>query len=266
MELQPVHQAADQVRVVVPVAMLSSISFPDTLGGERTKLVRAELVEKRCNPHGSAWTRPLAHAHIQRMTIPHSFAPARLYMAITVAAFAACGSSTPRTIAHDDAVHIVGEFLVDGSCQVTVDGTPLYSESEKPRTIYLRARALNMAPAGFDMHEIWCAPITAGEPMLPDRPDQRAFFINVYAPSGKLAIAQHYLVMHGLPKSSGSATAIRANVSLFGHNPTARRVAADHLGTTYLAGTAGDVILTRVDSTGVIGTFRALALPELTML
>lgn len=197
-----------------------------------------------------------------------SFAPVPLCVAIAIAAFAACGASTPRTVPRtvpdDGAVHIVGEFLADGSCRVTADGAPLFSESEKPRTVYVRGRALNMAPAGFDMHEIWCAPMTAGEPMLPDQPNERAFFINVYAPAGKLAPAQHYLIIHGLPRTSGSATAIRANLSLFGHSSTART--AKSLGTSYLAGTAGDVTLTQVDSTLVVGTFRALAVPERTML
>lgn len=162
-------------------------------------------------------------------------------------------------------MQITGEFLADGSCRVTVDGTPLYSESEKPRTSYVRGRALNMAPAGYDIHEIWCAPMSAGEPMLPDQPNERAFFINVYAPTGKLAPAQHYLIIHGLPRSSGSATAIRANLSLFGHNSSATTAVEKPLGTTYLAGTAGDVTLTQVDSTRVVGKFRALAVPERTM-
>ncbi|MGI8509076.1 MAG: hypothetical protein ACR2MQ_07100 [Gemmatimonadaceae bacterium] len=198
------------------------------------------------------------------MTITRSFASGSLCGAITIAAFAACGSSVPHVVRQAPTVQITGEFLADGSCRVTVDGTPLFSESEKPRTSYVRGRALNMAPAGFDLHEIWCAPITAGEPMLPDQPNERAFFINVYAPTGKLAPAQHYVIIRGLPRSSGSATAIRANLSLFGHSSTARTPTS--LGTSYLTGTAGDVTLTQVDSTHVVGTFRALALPEVTML
>lgn len=192
------------------------------------------------------------------MTITRLLAPSFILLA------SACACSTPHVVAQEPTVQITGEFLADGSCRVTVNGTPLFSESEKPRTIYLRGRALNMAPAGYDLHEIWCAPITAGEPMLPDQPNERAFFVNVYAPTGKLAPAQHYLIIHGLPRSSGSATAIRANVSLFGHSTTAPT--AESLGTSYLAGTAGDVTLTQVDSTRVVGTFRALAVPEVTML
>ncbi len=158
------------------------------------------------------------------------------------------------------AVRIDGEFLADGSCRVTADGVPLFSEGEKPRTTYLRGRALNMAPSGYEVHEIWCAPMTAGEPMLPAHPNDRAFFINVYPPTGKLAAAQHYVVVRGVPRSSGSATALRANISLFGHDTTAQGP-----GTTYLTGAAGDVVLTQVESARVVGTFRALGVRERSM-
>lgn len=160
-------------------------------------------------------------------------------------------------------VQITGEFLADGSCKVTADGAPLYSDSEKPRTIYLRGRALNMAPAGFEMHEIWCAPPSGSEPMLPDQPNERAFFMNVYAPSGQLAVAQRYIIVRGMPTSSGRATALRANMSLFDPKYSAG-TGASGPATTYLAGAVGDMTLTQVDSTRVVGTFKALGVRERT--
>ncbi len=191
------------------------------------------------------------------------FARVLAIMVFTATVLGACGSSAPYAVVRGITVRIAGEFRPDGTCTVSADSVPIFAESEKPRTIYLRGRALNMAPDGFDVHEIWCAPITAGEPMLPDQPNERAFFINVYAPSGKLAPAQHYMVRRGLP-TSGSAIgpAVRANVLLFGHDTTSR---ASGPGNVYLTGAVGDLNLTQVDSARVVGTFSAIAVPERSM-
>ncbi|MGI8546200.1 MAG: hypothetical protein ACR2M1_02525 [Gemmatimonadaceae bacterium] len=200
-----------------------------------------------------------------RRLFTRSCASAPICITTAVLILLACGSSVPHAVPQEVTVQIQGEFLADGSCRVTADGVPLFPESDRPRTIYLRGRALNMAPSGYDMHEIWCAPVTASEPMLPDKPKERAFFINVYPPTGKLAVAQHYIVVRGIPRSSGSATALRANISLFGHDTTTNGGASQGPGTTYLTGAGGDVTLTQVDSVRVVGTFRALGVRETTM-
>ncbi len=180
-------------------------------------------------------------------------------------AVAACGSAPGHSSASETPVRISGEFVQDGSCRVTVDDVALFGEGEKARTVYRRGRALNMAPAGFDVHEIWCVPASAGEPMLPDAPNERAFFINVYAPSGKLATVQRYVILRGMPTSTGAATGLRANLSLFGHGSSAQ-VNGYGPGVEYLSGAAGDVTLTHVDSALVAGTFRALAVRERSMM
>lgn len=182
-----------------------------------------------------------------------------------IALVAACVSSAPRAIANETAVQITGEFLADGSCHVSANGASLYAESEQPQTIYIRGRALNMAPDGYEVHEIWCALPTSDEPMLPSQPRERAFFVNVYAPTDSLAPARRYVVVRGMPLIDvGGTTAVRANVSLFG-SPTDSGPASA-VGTTYLTGAGGYVTLTHVDSTLVVGTFKVLGVRERSMM
>lgn len=209
-------------------------------------------------------TRP-TDVHIGRMITIRLHASI-LLCTIAFGAFGACGSSTATASAREPTVQVTGAFLADGSCTVSTDGVPLFAPEARARTTYVRGRALNMAPAGFEVHEIWCAPASAGEPLLPDRPDERAFFINVYAPTGKLAPVQRYVIVRGMPTSGGSATAIRANLSLFGHDSAAQGASSNGIGVTYLTGAVGDVTLTHVDSALVVGTFRALAVRERSMM
>lgn len=193
------------------------------------------------------------------MTTIRPSAPTALRVLTAALTLVSCGCAPSASASrHAVPVLIAGEFRADGTCSVTADSVPVFSEGERPRTIYLRNRALNMAPAGLEVHEIWCAPITASEPMLPDQPAERAFFVNVYVPPGRLASAQRYVVRSGIP--SAAAAALGANISLFGLNSD-----STDPGMTYLAGVVGEVVLTSVDSARVVGSARAIALPERTM-
>jgi hypothetical protein len=211
------------------------------------------------------------------MTSPTN--PARLALFCTgiLVAVVACGSSAPRPLKQKQQTHqqrqqaeiaITGEFLPDGTCRVLANNVPVYTGNEHPVTTYVRGRAMNMAPAGYEVHELWCSLADGEEPSIPSEPDARAFFITVYAPAGKLATVQHYTVKQSVPSSrDASDVATRANVALF--DPRYTRTGGDGAPPVmgvYLAGVRGEVILTDVKPDRVTGTFHALTVRERSMM
>lgn len=153
---------------------------------------------------------------------------------------------------------VTGAFLDDGSCRVLVDGVALFTPADTPRTAHIPAAAVNLAPPGYELDEIACAANEAGAgdalQLPPDRGDERALLVTVYAPQGGAARPGRYTVrgaLAGDADTTGIAT--RAGAAVFGaHLPD---VGPGASGIRYLEAREGTVALTRLDSDRVVGTF-----------
>lgn len=170
-------------------------------------------------------------------------------------------SPTPRIRI---AVEVTGEFREDGSCQVFSDGVPVFHAADSAQTTYIRGATLNIAPSGFDAHEVWCGPRSTEQPMPPLDQTERAFVVMLYAPTGKLAEPRSYEVRTGLP--TPETAPYRAGAALFGMSPQMLNDTMPlRIGLLYLAGSRGSVIITRVDVERIVGTFAIGAQRALTM-
>ncbi|HEV2641765.1 MAG TPA: hypothetical protein VGT98_03625 [Candidatus Elarobacter sp.] len=175
---------------------------------------------------------------------------------------AACSAREQPASTSSQAIHITGELLADGSCRASVNGAPVFAATDSARTVSLAGRAVNMAPPGHDMHELWCSPASADEPMIPDSPGDRALLVALYPRAGAPPNAQSYSIVREVPSAGGDAAAASASLSLF---DPAHVTASDHPGIAYLAADSGTVTLTSVDGTHVVGTFSVRATQAWTM-
>lgn len=175
-------------------------------------------------------------------------------MLMAVLATPAIARTQTRASALDRAVHLTGEFRADGTCQVFADSVAVFEPADSAGTTYLRSGTINIAPAGFDAHEIWCEPHTGGQPKAGLLPTDRVFVIMLYAPAGRLAEPRRYEVRLGLP--SRSVAPYRAGAALFGMSPQMINDTIPlHSGAIYMAGNRGTVIITRVDGDLITGRF-----------
>ena len=162
------------------------------------------------------------------------------------------------------AVEVTGEFRADGTCRVFADGVPVFRAVDSAQTTYTRAAVLNVAPPGFDTHEVWCAPRSTEEHMPPLDQTERMFVIMLYAPTGQLAQPRKYEVRAGLP--SPEAAPYRAGAALFGVSPQMLNDTMPlRMGLLYLAGSRGSVEITRVGEKHVVATFSIHTQRALTM-
>lgn len=159
---------------------------------------------------------------------------------------------------------ITGEFRENGTCQVFADGVAAFQAGDSAQTTYIRGATINLAPSGFDVHEIWCAAKSPDQPMLPLAATDRVFIVMVYAPTGKLAEPRSYEIRLGLPTTESAP--YRAGAALFGMS---QQKFNDTLplrtGLLYLAGTRGTVAISRVAKDGIVGTFSIHGQPAFTM-
>jgi hypothetical protein len=161
-------------------------------------------------------------------------------------------------------VEVTGEFRDDGSCQVFANGVPTFQIIDSAQTTYVRGATLNMAPAGFDAHEIWCAPKSPEQPMLPLVAADRVFIVMLYAPTGKLVEPRIYEIRLGLP--TPDTAPYRAGAALFGMSQQKFNDTLQvRIGLLYLAGTRGNVVVAHVDSARIVGSFTIHAQPAFTM-
>lgn len=155
---------------------------------------------------------------------------------------------------------VTGEFREDGSCQVFADGAAVFSPADSARTTYIHDATLNLAPSGFDAHELWCAPKGPQQPMPPIDLNERAFVVLLYAPNGQLVTPRLYDVRNGIPTSEAASRLV--GTALFGMSP---QVTVDSLpiriGLVYLTGIRGTVDVTRVDADHVVARFTFDAQP-----
>ena len=161
-------------------------------------------------------------------------------------------------------VNVTGVFREDGTCQVFADGVAVFHPVDSAQTTYIRGGMLNTAPSGYETHEVWCTARTTDQPMPPLDYTERVFVVMVSARSGELARRQSYQVRTGLATIKTAAQ--QANAALFGMTP---QILDDsipvRIGLMYLAGTRGTFVVTRVDSTRVVGTFAMRGQRALTM-
>ena len=158
-------------------------------------------------------------------------------------------------------VNVTGEFREDGSCQVFADGRPVFNPSDSAQTTYIHDATMNLAPRGFDAHELWCAPSGPRQPTIPPIDlEARSFVVLLYAPSGQLVQPRTYDVRSGIPTSEAANRLVGAG--LFGMSP---QVTVDSLpiqiGVVYLMGIRGTVDIIRVDANRVVAKFAFGAQP-----
>jgi hypothetical protein len=159
---------------------------------------------------------------------------------------------------------VTGEFRADGSCQVFADSVPVFRPADSAETTYIRGATFNIAPSGFDAHEVWCAPHSPERPMPPLTPSERAFVIMLYAPTGQLAAPRSYEIIVGLPTAEFAP--YRAGAALFGMSPQMLNDTMPlRMGLMYLAGSRGTVAITHVNADRIVGTFSIGAQRALTM-
>ncbi len=152
-------------------------------------------------------------------------------------------------------VHVTGEFFEDGSCRVDADGVSLFQAGDSARTTYVHDASLNIAPSGFDAHELWCTARGPQQPMLPPLDlHERLFVVLLYAPNGHLATVQRYEVRTGIPIAAVADHLVGA--ALFGMSP---QLTSDSLpvrvGVVYLTGIRGSVDITHVEASRVVAKF-----------
>ena len=178
----------------------------------------------------------------------------------------AASSGSAALLAQQDAtvrralVKVTGEFRDDGSCEVFADGKAVFDPADSAQTTYIHDATLNLAPSGFDAHELWCAPRGPRQPMPPIDLQERAFVVLLYAPNGQLAKPRSYDVRAGIPTSEAANRLVGA--ALFGMSP---QVTVDSLpiriGLVYLTGIRGTVDVTRVEANRVVARFAFDAQP-----
>ena len=148
-------------------------------------------------------------------------------------------------------VEITGEFRADGSCQARAAGRPLFGSSDSARTFYEPPIATALPPGGSVEHDLFCYPGESGST------DSRSFLLQIpvfrlgQPPTGT------YTIMH-------SATLRGSEMTIDGAYHDPRRFGLGTPGAGF-GGDAGHVYLTatkftKIDSTGVVGTFRFMAI------
>ena len=192
----------------------------------------------------------------------------------------AAGCAAPRRDDTASGVTVSGEFLADGSCRVLVNGATLFAATDHPRTTYDAGPVADLAPAGYALHQLTCAPSDAGSAhgsdarATNDGTDERMLIVALYAREGAPLHVGRYSVREALAAPDDTANvAMRAGVAVFGAPPGSHDAAvtggAQHAGVRYLEGRAGTLTISSVsrdaDGERVIGTFSARASPAWSM-
>lgn len=172
---------------------------------------------------------------------------------------AGCTASA-RPPATRSAHAVTGAFLDDGSCRVLVDGVALFTPGDSARSAHVAGAAVNLAPTGYELDELACAPANALSTLPPDRAGERALLVTIYVAPGT-AVREKRYVVRGALASDGDTVGIatRAAAAVFGApGPDSTGPAG---GVRYLEARDGIVAITRLDSEHVVGTFALRALP-----
>lgn len=196
------------------------------------------------------------------MTASLLFAPGRRRAALVLASVVAVavGCTRPARDAGDAAslVAVTGAFLADGSCRALVDAAPLFMSSDGQRTTYDPGPIADIAPAGYTLRQLTCAPAGADATLPPDHAGERIVLVTVYAREGAPLRRGRYAIRAGLAADDTAGVATRAGVAIFGARTTAS-AGATGAGVRYLEGREGTLTITSVnpsaDGDRVVGTF-----------
>ena len=188
-----------------------------------------------------------------------------------VVVLVACLSQLPRSLHAQSsgnfkpaAVTITGNFTADGRCSVHADGVSVFTDADSARTTYIRGAMLNAAPAGFETHEIWCAPRSEDQPMPPLDARERAFLFVIFPRTGSIASVRSYRVRTGMATTTSAPS--QANAALFGMSAQIKGDSTPiRIGMVYLAATRGTLLITRASENQVVGSFDIKAQPALSM-
>lgn len=207
-----------------------------------------------------------------------ALAPALVFSMIT------WGCAAPH---HDDdaasLAAVSGEFLADGSCRVMVNGAALFAATDRPRATYDAGPVADLAPTGYALHQLTCAPADADAHAdahadthadMARGADERMLIVTLYAPEGAPLRVGRYTIREALATTDDTANvAARAGVAVFGAPAGARGASgereAHRAGVRYLEGRAGTLTISGVgraaDGEHVIGSFTARASPAWSM-
>jgi hypothetical protein len=139
----------------------------------------------------------------------------------------------------DDRFEVSGELLPDGTCVVLLDGVPM-DTGPALRTEYERASAINVAPEGWETHEIEC-----GTPFVDGR--RRSLSLWGATREGRPMVTGTYGIVEDAVEQGRAS---QWEGTLFHPRFDAERA--------YLEGYGGTLTITRADSP-VVGTFRFVA-------
>jgi len=151
-----------------------------------------------------------------------------------------------------------GEFFENGSCQVTIDGAPLFSASDSARATYDTGAVADIAPAGYALHQLACAPAGADPALTPERADERMTLVLVYVRTGASLRPGRYVVHAGMAEGGDTVdVGSRAGVAIFGSRALggAATGGASRAGVRYLEARDGTLEITRVEGAHVGGRF-----------
>jgi len=199
-------------------------------------------------------------------------------------AMTTAGCAAPPRDDTASGVTISGEFLADGSCRVLVNGAALFAATDNPRTTYDAGAVADLAPAGYALHQLTCAPSDAGSAhgsnasatndVTNDVTNERMLIVALYAREGAPLRDGSYAVREALATPDDTANvAARAGVAVCGAPPGSHDATgsanAHHAGVRYFEGRAGTLTISSVsrdaDGVHVIGTFSARASPAWSM-
>lgn len=169
-------------------------------------------------------------------------------------------TASPRPPAARTAQAVAGSFLDDGSCQVFVDGVALFAPGDSARSAHVADAAVNLAPAGYELDELACAPASTLATLPPDRAGERALLVTMYVAQGATARTGRYVV-RGALASDGNTTGVSARAAAAVFGAPAPDSTGPAGGVRYLEARDGIVVITRLDAQHVVGTFALRALP-----
>lgn len=196
-----------------------------------------------------------------RMTASLSSGPRRiaaLVLALTVIVTIAVGCRRSAGDAAGDAapVRVTGDFLVDGTCHALVEGAPLFAAGDGQRSGYDPGPVADIAPAGYTLRQLTCAPVGVDPALPPDRADERMVLVTLYARAGAPLRVGRFAIRAGLATTGDAAgAAARAGVAVFGALRPGGASGARRVGVRYLEGREGVLTITSADGGRVVGTF-----------
>jgi hypothetical protein len=147
---------------------------------------------------------------------------------------------------------VMGTFAADGSCQATVRGVALFAATDRQHATYDAGGGAGIAPAGFTLHQLACAPADAA-PGAPDRSGDRLVLVALYVPTGSSLRPGRFVVRAGIG-GDGDTTGIasRAGIAIFGARDGG---SASRAGVRYLEAREGVLDVTAVDGARVVARF-----------